>query len=420
MSGGGGIHEASLPDRHNMLSGHDIVCFALRAWDSPWKNNQQIMSLLARSNRVLYVGPPRSFRESVKALRTGTRNRPTVDRPTERLFVYREPWFLSRFRPTRRGGPVLNQLTQMARIAHVRRVCHRLGFQSPILWVYDPMLASVVGSFREKLVVYHVIDPYDEYFPPDATRSRSLVARNQRIMLERADVVFAVSEALHRRCLEFNPNSHLVPNGVDYPLFESAMRSDRLPDDVAGIPRPIVGYIGVIRPGVDFQLLGQMAAKRPDWSFMFVGPQEYLNGREGFVALVESHNVYYLGSKPVEQIPFYVRACDVGILPYKNDGTSLYGDSLKLYEYLACGRPVVSSDMPFSRRFEPLVRIAGDVPEFIDGIEMSLAEDVGRKLERMAIAKHHSWRHRVEVMSEHARTALAHIGHNDLPKERAQ
>lgn len=417
MSGVRAVHEVSLPDRHNLLSGHDIVCFALRAWDSPWKNNQQIMSLLARSNRVLYVGPPRSFRESVKALRTGTRNRLTVDRIAERLFVYREPWFLSRFRPTRRGGPVLNQMTQMARIAHVRRTCHRLGFQSPILWVYDPMLASVVGSFREKVVVYHVIDPYDEYFPSDAARFRSLVARNERIMLERADVVFAVSEALHRRCLEFNPNSHLVPNGVNYPLFEKAMRGDCLPDDVAGIPRPIVGYVGVLRPGIDFHLLRQMAAMRPDWSFMVVGPTEYLNGREGLSALVERQNVYYLGSKPVEQIPFYVKACDVGILPYKNDGTSLYGDSLKLYEYLACGRPVVSSDMPFSRRFIPLVRIARDLPEFIDGIERSLAENGAGKAERMALAEQHSWDRRVDVMGELIGAALARAGQKDPLEE---
>jgi glycosyltransferase involved in cell wall biosynthesis len=275
------------------------------------------------------------------------------------------------------------------------------------------MLASVVGSFREKLIVYHVIDPYDEYFPSDATRSRSLVARNQRIMLERADVVFAVSEALHRRCLEFNQNSHLVPNGVNYPLFESAMRGDRLPDDVAGIPRPIVGYVGVIRPGVDFHLLGQMADRRPDWSFMFVGPPEYLNGREGFSALVERQNVYYLGSKPVEQIPLYVKACDVGILPYKNDGFSIYGDSLKLYEYLACGRPVVSSDMPFSRRFIPLVRIARDLPEFINGIEMSLAEDGAGKVERMALAEQHSWERRVDVMGELIGAALTHARQRD-------
>jgi glycosyltransferase involved in cell wall biosynthesis len=275
------------------------------------------------------------------------------------------------------------------------------------------MLASVVGSFREKLVVYHVIDPYDEYFPPDAARSRALVARNERIMLERADVVFAVSEALHRRCLEFNPNSHLVPNGVNFPLFEQAMRDDRLPDDVAGIPRPIVGYVGVLRPGVDFHLLGQMAAMRPDWSFMIVGPTEYLNDREGLSALEERQNVYYLGSKPVEQIPHYMKACDVGILPYQNDGFSLYGDSLKLYEYLACGSPVVSSDMPFSHRFTPLVRIARDLPEFIDEIEMSLEEDGAGKLERMALAEQHSWDRRVDVMGELIGAALARAGRKD-------
>ncbi len=383
-----------------LLSGEDIVCLALRRWESPWKNNQQVMSLMARSNRVLYVGPPRSFRESLRAGRTGLEDRQTARRIDKGLFVYKEPWFLSRFHHARRGSYVLNRITQMARMAHVRRVCRRLGFQSPILWVYDPMLAFAVGTFQEKLVVYHVIDNYDEYFHSDAPRLRSLMIRNHRAVLDRAHVVFAVSEALHRRCLAFNSNAHFVPNGVNYPLFKETMRSGRLPDDVVRIPRPIVGYIGVIQPRIDFPLLEQIAATRPDWSLMLVGPTEYLDHREGFDALARRQNVYYLGPKPIEQVPLYMKACDVGVLPYKRDGFSPYSDSLKLYEYLACGRPIVSSDMPSSRRFTPLVRIAESLWEFIDGIEMSLAEDGALKGERMALAEQHSWDRRVEMMSE--------------------
>ena len=383
-----------------MLSGENIVCLALRAWDSPWKNNQQVMSLLARSNRVLYVDPPRSFRQSLTTMRVGSTNHPTVERVAEGLFVFRGPWFLSLFRHTRRGATVLNGITQMARTAHLHRVCRQLGFNAPILWFYDPMAAHLLDSFREKLVVYHVIDNYDEYFPATATRFRSLMARRQRMMLERADVVFAISGPLQRRCREVNQNSHVVPNGVDYRLFEQAMRTEWVPDDVAAIPRPIVGYVGVIQPRVDFRLLGEIAARRRDWSFLFVGPTEYLKGEEGFETLVRGPNVYYLGPKPAEQIPFYVKACDVGLIPYRRDGFSPYSDSLKLYEYLACGRPVVSSDMPSSRRFVPLVTIAGGLSEFIAAIEASLAEDGGRTMERMAFARRHSWDRRVDVMRE--------------------
>src|SRR3990172_4574663 len=93
------------------LEGEDIVCLALRAWDSPWKNNQQVMSLLARSNRVLYVGPPRSFRESVSVLRVRSQNYASVERRAEGLFVYNEPWFLSRIRHTRKGATVFNHIT---------------------------------------------------------------------------------------------------------------------------------------------------------------------------------------------------------------------------------------------------------------------------------------------------------------------
>jgi teichuronic acid biosynthesis glycosyltransferase TuaH len=118
-------------------------------------------------------------------------------------------------------------------------------------------------------------------------------------------------------------------------------------------------------------------------------------------------NVHYLGPKPVEQVPLYVNACDVGLIPYKQDGFAPFSDSLKLYEYLACGRPVVSSEMPSSRRFAPLVRVAEGVDGFATAIEACLAEDPGNRMERMVVAERHSWEHRVALMREIVGAALA-------------
>jgi hypothetical protein len=118
----------------------------------------------------------------------------------------------------------------------------------------DPMLASVVGMFHEKLLVYHVIDKYLEYFPPGDVARRAAVLRNEERLLGAADCVFAVSQPLYERCLKANPNSFLVPNAVNYELFQAAMTNGKIPADVRPIPRPIVGYVGEIQTMFQFPL----------------------------------------------------------------------------------------------------------------------------------------------------------------------
>jgi len=394
------------PARTEMLTEADVVCLALRAWDTPRKNNQQVMTALARTNRVLYVNPPRAFRDALTEVRGGSAGHAVVEVIAGSLSVYHGPWPLSPVRHDRVGAPAVNGVIHGLRAAHLRRTCRRLGFAAPVLWVYDPMTAPMLGSFREKLVVYHVIDNYDEYFPASATRLRALMTTRQRTLLKRADVVFAVSEPLAQRCREINPNTHMVPNGVDYRLFAGALGTAWMPPDVAAIPRPVVGYVGVVQPRVDFALLREVAVRRRDWSLLIVGPTEYLGDREEFGLLVREPNVYYVGPKRAEEIPHYIKACDVGLIPYRHDAFSPYSDSLKLYEYLACGRPVVSSDMPSSRRFVPLVAIAGTAVEFIGAIEAGLEEDGARKAERLAVAESQSWERRADVMRELVGEAL--------------
>jgi glycosyltransferase involved in cell wall biosynthesis len=388
------------------LSGEDIICLALRGWNSPWKNNQQVMSVLARSNRVLYVQPPRSLRAALRERAEGDREAKYIYWRTSGLAVYTEPWFLSRVRETRPGAVVMNRATAAARAVHVRGIARRLGFATPILWVYDPMAAPQVGMFGEKLIVFHVIDNYNEYY--SSARAKALVSMRQEALLKRADVVFTVSEALQERCRRVNPNSHWVPNGVNYQLFQDATRAKQVPADMARIARPVIGYVGSMQPRIDMALLREIADRRPGWSLVIVGPLEYLDEASGLSILTARPNIHYLGPKPIELVPLYMLSCDVCLIPYKIDGFAAYSDNLKLYEYLACGRPVVSSDMPSSRRFAPLVSIARGAEGFIQAIEALLAagNSEADAEARMAAASQHSWDRRVEAMRELIEAAL--------------
>jgi glycosyltransferase involved in cell wall biosynthesis len=391
------------------LANENIVCFAHEPWHGPWKTYQQIMSILAETNRVFYVGPPDPLRQAARGFLSRRVRRPVVERATPTLLVYHAPRLMARANTRRVGARQWNWLNDRLRSAHVRHLAQRNGFSSPILWIFDPMMAPTVGTFGEKLVIYHVLDNYAEFIAPQAAALRAAMALNDERMLQSADIVVAVSARLHERCLRRNPNSFLVPNGVNDERFRMAAASGVRPADLLAIPRPIVGYIGAVQPIVDFALLRQLSIEHSEWSIVLVGPQELGEpDLPAFRTLVSRPNVFYLGCKPVEDVPAYVSACDVCIMPYHREKSTVPdSDSIKLYEYLACGRPVVSVDVPSVRRFLPLVRIANDARGFTQCIEESLGDGPELCAARQAAAAEHSWSRRVGVLSELVSACLA-------------
>lgn len=391
-----------------MLSGEHIICLAIRRWDSTRKNNQKVMSHLARSNRVLYVNPPRSVRGALdEALRRVPRLQ--ENGTTENLVVYQEPLSLPGWGRAHSASAAYNRLTDPLRFRHIRQTADRLGFRSPILWSFTPLASRAVGRLGEKLVVYSVIDNYDEYFSPTEIW-RTVARTGHREMLSRADVVFAVSEGLLEQCLPYNRNSYLAPSAVDVEAFETARQTASLPPDVRSIPRPILGVVGGLRATIDFELLDTLARRHPDYSLMLVGPTEALNAVDAgaFNTLRGLPNVYYLGAKPPDAVPAYVNSCDVGLIPFRIDTFTSYGDPQRLYEYFACGKPVVSTAMPSVRRFVPLALVAGSPAEFVAAVEDVLARPDGRSDARVTVAHSNGLDRRIGQMSAILAEHLAH------------
>jgi glycosyltransferase involved in cell wall biosynthesis len=386
------------------FSGENIVCLGLLPWHGPWKAYHQLISRQACVNRVLCVDPPLPLRTAINAIRARQPRGPILERVGPALYLYRPPRLLA----TSPWSEAFSRTTAQLRLAHVRWLARRHGFDAPILWVFNPLLAGAVGTFGEKLVVYHVVDNYEEYVPQSAVALRESIRRNEEAMLKRADVVFTVSASLHARCSRFNPHSFMVPNGVDYDRFQATIANSEIPADMREIPRPIIGYVGVIQPDLDFSLLEALAAERPQWSMVFVGPDDLGSHRRPFEALIARPNVHYLGGKAVGDVPRYINACDVCLLPDDASSSSVRDcDNIKIYEYLACGRPVVATDIPSVRRFEPVVRIGRTHAEFVDGVRESLAEDPHREVERKALAREHTWRRRVDMLNQVIQSRLS-------------
>jgi len=386
-----------------MIEGQEILCFAPGAWDDIWRNRHHIMTRLARANRVLYVEPWVYMRPTLCRLSSGQIGVSDMVRgghlhqAFENLYVYQPPLWAPRA-----GHFPLSVITQAIYVRLLLGVLRRLRFHTPILWLFLPDMEVFIGHFDEELVIYHIVDEYSGYTGVSETW-RPVLQRMEEQLARRANLVFVTSPTLLERKRTLNESTFLVPNAVDYEAFAAVLDGEaQSPADVAAIPSPIVGYVGAINDKVDLPLLAQVAKECADCSLLLVGPITLTDG-EGHRALETLDtlpNVHLLGRKSVEDVPRYIAACDVCLLPYRINEWTQSIDSLKLYEYLACGKPVVATDVPAARRFSKVVMVAANETEFVATIDAALSEDgPALRAERRSVAARHTWDQRVESLS---------------------
>ena len=216
-------------------------------------------------------------------------------------------------------------------------------------------------------------------------------------LLERADVVIVSAERLLETKSRHNPNVHLVTHGVDVEHFRRACRPETaVPAELAALPRPVVGFFGLVADWVDLELLRGVAAARPEWSLVLLGKVDTDAGR-----LAALPNVHLLGRKSYESLPGYCKGFDVAVLPFAINELTLAANPLKLREYLAAGLPVVATPIPEVERLGELVRTGRDAPEFVARIEELLA--AGRRGPDLEISRRmdvESWDEKVRRLGE--------------------
>jgi len=429
-----------------MIEGESILCFAPEKWQHIWRNRHQIMSRLAAHNKVLFVEPRPYFKSVWRDWRAGKigwadLRAPLVTQvnvgatlcgcPQGKLWVYHSPVYA----PISGRFP-LSALFRWLRETQMKSVMRRLGFRAPILWLYRPNMADLLGRFGEKLVIYHIVDEYAAYEAEFAEvygeSRRASVERSERTLLQAADLVIVTSASLLERKRAYNANTHWVPNGVDYEAFASE-RDLEPPADVAALPKPIIGYVGAINEKLDYDLLRRVAETFPFGSLILVGPVDLRLDFAGLRKLEELPNVHLLGAKPVAEVACYMRACQVCLMPYKLNEWTAHINPLKLYEYLAAGKPVVSTAIPAVRGLDAgLVYVAAEhgrttpaSEAFCQYVRQALAEhderlsvaSVGANLvfakRRQEFASHNTWDERVEKLSVLIASTLSgprHVG----------
>ncbi|HEV2117523.1 MAG TPA: glycosyltransferase [Terriglobales bacterium] len=376
-----------------------IIALVPDCWGPYWQLRHHLLSRLARYFHVVWADLPATWRQWGR-----DRNYPLAQPLPEGLQVYTAPWFLRRV-----GRPrFLQQWTEGARLRRCRDLLLAKGCRRLVLYLWRPEFASALDQLPHDLACYHIDDEYP-YSPVEQP-----IAAEEAALIRRAQQVFIHSVAMMRKKGGLNPNTDLLPNGVD---FESYVTPAAEPEDLARIPRPCIGYTGNLKRMVDWELLLQLTARHPQWSFVFVGPAaRHATIRVPLGTLAQRPNVHFLGPKNVNALCAYPQHFDVAIMPYCVDAYTNYIYPLKLHEYLASGKPVVGSPIATLQSFRDVVCVARGIGEWSEALTCALAPPQNSRearARRQAVARSHDW----EILAQRAAATLMQRLGRDTEKQ---
>jgi UDP-galactopyranose mutase len=293
-----------------------LLCFSHLRWSFVRQRPQHLMSRAARSRAVVFWEEPIFERECPHLLE--------VRLEDEGVTVC-----------TPHLPPELDQSQQYAcQRRMLDLVLRELRSNAPALWYYTPAALEFSNHLTGPPVIYDCMDELSVFLGADPR-----LPAQERALLRRADLVFTGGQSLYAAKRRHHENVHVFPSGVDIDHFRPARGAQRDPEDQRGIAHPRLGFYGVIDERLDYALLTDLAAMRPDWQFVLVGPVVKVDP----AALPRAGNIHYLGAKQYADLPAYLSGWDVALMPFARNDATRFISPTKTPEYLAGGKPVVST-----------------------------------------------------------------------------
>jgi glycosyltransferase involved in cell wall biosynthesis len=378
------------------LRDRDIVCVGFADWDADlWTNQQHLMSRLATDNRVLFVESlglrrPRLAGSDVRRIGRRLRRGVAPPRAVDGLHV------LSPLVLPLHDRPWARHLNAWLLRRQVGRAARRLGLRQPLLWSYVPQAEALVDSLRPSQVVYHCVDDIAAQKGVAADAFRAAEAR----FVARADLVLASAPELSRRMRGLGARVLDAPNVADTARFAQALEPGDVDAAVAALPRPRLVFTGaVVATKLDLPFLGDLAAARPDWSLVLVGPVGAGDPATDVSALAAAPNVHLLGPRRYKDLPAVLRGAEAGLIPYAINDLTRSVFPMKVYEYLSAGLPVVSTPLPALAGVAEITVVA-DAAAAAQALEQILAEDLPEaRRARSDGAQAHSWDQRLQQIA---------------------
>lgn len=374
-----------------MIQNRTILCFA-SGYKSPPTSKHHIMHLLAEHNTILWVNyhasraPSANASDFLRIFRKLAQVAGGMHSPRKNLHVL-TPLVLPL-----PSSAFVKRLNRRILQWQIRRALGKIARGPLQIWSFSPDIAYLLDAFPAEKVVYYCVDEYSQFTGYDSRQ----VLRDEAELAGRADLLVTTSTPLHQAKSSLNPNSILVPHGVDHAHFSKALSpSLSIPPELAAIPRPRLGFFGLIRDWVNLPLLAAAAVARPDWHFVLLG--------DAAVDLAPYRNIpnlHFLGRRPYADLPAYCKGFDIGLIPFVTNDLTHAVNPIKLREYLAAGLPVISTPMPEVEQLGDLVTVVQTPQEFIEAARHLLQSDPADRARRSDAMRCMTWPARLEQICD--------------------
>jgi glycosyltransferase involved in cell wall biosynthesis len=372
------------------LRGRDIVCFS-HDWTGDPLSKTHLMRILARENRILWV--------NAIANRMPTASSKDLSRIASKLTSFIKPVMevepnihvLNPLALPSYGSSISRRFNLAFLRLQVTRAMKRLGFGRPVNVVFNPAAGLLAGKLGEDSVIYYCVDEYTAF--TGASRGLKEIEES---LFRSADLVVVSAERLLEAKKRFNSNTHLIRHGTDWAHFNTAvLASTAVSPLVADLPRPVIGFHGLLADWVDYELIRSLAEAFPAGSVVLVG-KTAVDAEAKIRYLDGVPNIHMIGRRPYSELPAICKGFDVAINPFLINELTLAANPLKVREYLAAGLVTVSTDLPEVRVLRHVLA-ATDHSDFIAKVRQALAYGVSRT-EISDTVRRESWEAKVDEL----------------------
>ncbi|MBD2059677.1 UDP-galactopyranose mutase [Oculatella sp. FACHB-28] len=329
----------------------DLVCLSHLRWNFVYQRPQQLLSRCAQTQRIFFIEEP-IFHPSIQA-------QLEVSQPEAGV------WVVVPQLPEGMSEEAINTVQRSL----IDDLLAERNIQQYICWYYTPMAIAFTRHLEPLAVVYDCMDELSAF-----KGASPIMKQREAELFGRADLVFTGGQSLYESKRDHHPNVYAFPSSVDVPHFAQSRKLTEDPADQANIPHPRLGFYGVIDERMDIELIAGIAAARPDWHLVLIGPVAKVDPAN----LPQGENIHYLGSKDYKELPSYLAGWDLAMLPFARNESTRFISPTKTPEYLAAGKPVVSTSIrdvvrPYGQ--QGMVRIADNVADFVASAEAAMRED---------------------------------------------